>query len=138
MKVIGFGLEKISSEKKNSIKDKLEISANTEIKEITEEKVEALKEVSLLKLTFEFKLEYKPDIANIEIGGYVLISTEKKEAKEILKKWKSKELDDEMRLNVLNFIISKTSLKALQIEEDLELPFHMPFPRVMKKKEDKA
>ena len=71
------------------------------------------------------------------MDGYVLVSTEKKEAKEILKTWKSKDLDDKIRLDILNFIISKTGLKALQIEEDLDLPFHMPFPRIMNKKEDK-
>ena len=138
MKVIGFGFEKISSEKKNPIKGKLEISANAQIQEITEEKADMLKDVSLLKFNFEFKLEYNPNIANIEIDGYVLVSIEKKEAKEIIKKWKSKELDDKIRLDILNFVISKTGLKALQIEEDLDLPFHMPFPRIMNKKEDKA
>jgi hypothetical protein len=133
MKVIGFGLKKISAEKKDLIKDKLEINTDIQIVKIYETKIELLKETTPLEFDFDLNIKYNPNIASIAITGFVVISVDKKEAKEILKKWEKKEIEDNLRLEILNFVIAKTNLKALQIEEDLDIPYHMPFPRVSKK-----
>jgi len=132
MKVIGFGFEKIQAEKNNFSKEKLNINTNIQIKNITEEKIEFLKDLIPLKFSFEFIIMYEPSIANIKIEGYVIVSVTKQQAKDIIKKWDKKNLDEELKIDIFNFIISKTSLKALQIEEDLDLPYHLPFPRIKK------
>jgi len=132
MKVIGFGLEKIQAEKNNFSFEKLNINTNIQIKNITEEKIEFLKDLIPLKFSFEFIIMYEPSIANIKIEGYVIVSVTKQQAKDIIKKWDKKNLDEELKIDIFNFIISKTSLKALQIEEDLDLPYHLPFPRIKK------
>jgi len=134
MKVIGFGLKKIQAEKNNFSKEKLNINTNIQIKNITEEKIEFLKDLIPLKFSFEFTIMYEPSIANIKIEGYVIVSVTKQQAKDIIKKWDKKNLDEELKIDIFNFIISKTSLKALQIEEDLDLPYHLPFPRIKKSK----
>ena len=64
------------------------------------------------------------------------MSVEKKLAKEILKEWKSKKIEETLKVQLLNFIISKVSIKALELEEDLDLPYHLPFPKISKKQEN--
>jgi predicted component of viral defense system (DUF524 family) len=136
MKIIGFGFNKIESEKKEFLKDNLEINTNTQIKEVSEEKIEMIKDYSTLRFDFEFNISYNPNFASIKIKGYLFSSVEKKEGKEIMKEWKEGKLNDNLKTEILNFIILKVSLKALQIEEDLGLPYHIPFPRISIKKEE--
>lgn len=130
MKVIGYNIKTISAEKINEIKDKLQISSNISIKSIKEEKIELIKDKTPLSFDFEFTLDYKPNFATIIIKGNVLILFDNKQAKEILKKWKSKKIDDDIRVPLFNFIFSKSSIKAIQLEEELSLPYHIPLPRL--------
>jgi hypothetical protein len=48
----------------------------------------------------------------------------------VLKKWKNKKIEDEVRVPLFNLILTKCNLKALQFEEEFGLPTHIPFPRV--------
>jgi hypothetical protein len=64
----------------------------------------------------------------LKFYGNLIISIESKESKEVLKQWKDKKLPEEFRLNIFNVILKKVSLKALQFEEELNLPPHIPLP----------
>ncbi|MEM3405578.1 MAG: hypothetical protein QW117_01225 [Candidatus Pacearchaeota archaeon] len=135
MKIIGFGLTRIEAKKLDNIKDDLKINTNVEIKEIVKEEIESLKDFYPLKISFSFSVNYLENIGYVNIDGYLVISTDKKEFKEILKDWEDKKIEDSIKLIILNFIITKVSLKALQLEEELNLPYHIPFPRIKKQKE---
>ena len=130
MQIIGFNFEKIQAERKNNAKGKIEISSNINIKSVTQESLDLVKEKPTLKFSFEFSLNYKPDIASLLFQGFVISIFEKEQAREILKKFKSKKISDEVRIPLFNFILSKCNLRALQFEEELSLPFHIPFPRI--------
>ena len=138
MQVIGFNFEKISAERKKPSEGKLEVNSNINIKDITQEKLEIVKEKPVLKISFEFKVSYKPDIADISLQGNIILLVEKDEAKSILKNWKTKKLLEEIRIPVFNIILTKSNLKALQLEEELNLPLHLPFPKIRKEQLDKA
>jgi hypothetical protein len=58
--------------------------------------------------------------------GVLAIALDKKMGEEILKKWKDKETVKDFKLAVLNVIFKKCNIKALQLEEELGLPLHMP------------
>jgi hypothetical protein len=60
----------------------------------------------------------------------VLLLTEKDESKDILKKWKNKKMPEEFRVPLFNIILTKSNLRALQLEEELNLPTHIPLPRI--------
>lgn len=130
MQILGFNFEKIKAERHKQLEGKIEISSNIDITEISQEKLELVKEQTPLKFIFQFTVKYKPDLAEIVFQGAVLFVTDKDKAKDILKKWKTKKIDDEVRIPLFNFIMNKCNLKALQLEEDLTLPTHIPLPRI--------
>jgi hypothetical protein len=130
MQVIGFNFEKISAEKKKMPEGKVEIKSNIDIKSITTDKVDIIKDKEALKFSFEFVVDYTPGIAELKFDGFVLTIQEKDKSKDILKKWKTKKLSDEVRLPLFNLILTKCNLKALQLEEELGLPTHVPMPRL--------
>jgi len=130
MQVIGFNFTKISSERKKAPEGKIEIKSNINVKTIEPEKLELIKEKDVLKFTFEFSIDYTPGIAKLDFEGFSLIMLEKNKSKEILKKWKSKKIDDDVRLPLFNLILTKCNLKALQLEEEFGLPTHVPMPKL--------
>jgi len=130
MQVIGFNFEKISAEKKKGVEGKIQISSNIQIKSIKKENISIVKDKPTLKIDFEFKIDYKPNLAEINLQGVVLVTVEKDESKAILKKWKNKKIDEDVRIPLFNIILTKSNLRALQLEEELNLPTHIPLPRI--------
>jgi hypothetical protein len=138
MKIIGFGFSKISGERFKKIDQKLEIKSNIEFKTIEEEKIDTFKDRDILRFDFEYSIDYDPKFAKIEFGGHILALMDEEDIKDILKKWKKKEIDNNLRIGLLNFVMLKGNLKSLQLEEDLGLPSHIPLPRLgMKSEEEK-
>ncbi len=132
MQIIGFNFEKISGERKSPKKPlaNIEVNSNINITSVTQEEIDLAKEKHALKFEFEFSINYKPDLANISFTGFILLLVEKDETREILKKWKNKKIEDKIRIPLFNTILTKCNLKALQIEEELNLPTHVPLPKI--------
>jgi hypothetical protein len=138
MKLMGFKFTKFNVEKKGSSIENLNIGTNIDIKELKEIKSELFKsKEKLLEIKFNYKIEYNPEYALIELKGNILISLEEKDLKNILKEWSNKKMPTDFKLYLFNLIIRKSSIKALQFEEDLSLPYHMPFPSLKKPEENK-
>jgi len=137
MKLIGFNFSKISIEKKSDKKENLKINTNINIVDISEIKTDFFnsKEI-LLGVQFNYTIDYSPSIAKIFFEGNILLSIDPKEAKEILKEWKSKKLQDNFRNIVFNIVFRKCNIKALQIEDEMNLPLHLPMP-IIKNQKDK-
>lgn len=66
----------------------------------------------------------------VSFEGSILLALEKDEAKEFIKSWKKKEIPKDKVLPLYNFILKKCSVRALQLEEELGLPSHIPFPQI--------
>lgn len=131
MQILGFSFEKVHAERKNTTKSgKIEVNSNIDIKNITQETLDLVKDKVPMKFNFEFSIDYKPDFADIKLNGAVIGVVEKDIAKEILKKWKDKKISDDIRVPLFNFILTKCNLKALVLEEDFGLPTHVPMPRI--------
>ncbi len=137
MKLIGFNFNKISIEKKSDKKENLKINTNINIVDISEIKTDFFnsKEI-LLGVQFNYTIDYSPSIAKIFFEGNILLSIDPKEAKEILKEWKSKKLQDNFRNIVFNIVFRKCNIKALQLEDEMNLPLHLPMP-IIKNQKDK-
>ena len=56
--------------------------------------------------------------------------------KEIIGSWKNKEISEEFRFFCLNIVLKKATLKALELEDDLNLPLHIQFPSFRKKEKE--
>lgn len=129
MKIIGLTLKKILVEQKEAIKGKLEIKAGLSISDIQKEEL-SLSDKSTLKIDFTYSVDYSPNVALVEIKGSIITIDEKDESKSILADWKDKKIVDSVRIPLFNFIMSKCNIKALQLEDELGLPLHIPMPKL--------
>jgi len=134
MRIIGFNFKKIVAERKKDLQGKLEIKSNLQIDDIEKENIDIAGEV--LKFHYDYSISYEQGFAEIIFKGTILALPEKAEdTKKILKDWKKKKIDDNVRMFIFNFIMSKCNLKALQLEEEFGLPPHIPLPRLTKQQQ---
>ena len=132
MPIVGFNFERVSGEKKNIISKEVKIRNNASITGILEERlpIEGSKG-EVLKFTFEYITSYEPEIGEIELKGHILYLDDTKKIKEILKSWrKDKKIPQELMQQLLNTIIRRSSIKALTLSEELNLPPQIPLPKL--------
>jgi hypothetical protein len=136
MKLIGFNFTKINLEKKSDNFKDLRISTGIDLIDIKEVKSDLFNSPEkIIVVAFEYTINYEKEIALLKFNGNLIISIDIKHAQEVLEKWEDKKLPEGFRLSLFNLIIRKASLKALQFEEELNLPPHIPLPSF--KKQDK-
>jgi len=128
MQLIGFNFKKISAERKEIGKGKIEVKANVNIKDVNQEKTDLFKDQSAIKFDFEFSVVYSPNLASLSFEGSTVLLLSKDESKEVLKKWKDKKVTEDVRVFLFNNILTRCNLRALQLEEELGLPTHIPMP----------
>ena len=133
MKVVGFNFTKISVEKLKESSADFKIKTGIEVPEINPVKANILKgEDELIEVKFLYNVDYTPSIAKVELAGGIVFSLKPKMAKQILKDWKKKKLNDDFKWGLFNIISRKSSLKALELEDELNLPLHIPMPSFKK------
>lgn len=133
MKFVGFNFTKINVEKTSDIFKDLKINTNIDVSNIEQLKNEIFKaKEELLGVKFKYGVDYGK-VGKIELEGNVLVSIESKEAKSIMKEWKNKKIPEDFKISVFNVILRKSTLKALQLEDEMNLPIHTrTIPRVGK------
>jgi len=138
MKIIGFNLTRIHAERNDQVKNNVSINQNIDIKDLVEENINMAGEKAL-RLSFNLVINYSDDLAVIELGGGVLIMPDTEERKKLLDAWKDKKIPEDLKIPLFNFVMNKCNIKALHIEDEMNLPLHVPMPRLTKdmaKKED--
>lgn len=136
MKIVGFNFNKISAEKTGTLSKDVKVHTQIDISEINELKSNTVNtKESLLGIVFSYAVDYDPGFAKIALNGNVLVLVDPDEAKKVLKQWDKKELPEEFKVDLFNIIMRKTNLKALQIEEEMGIPLHIPLPSFKKKTE---
>ena len=131
MRVIGFNFSKISVEKLKDINQTPKITTSIDITEINEIKTALLNikdEATMIQARFTYGVRYEPDFASIDLAGSVLLTLDSKEAKEVIKRWKKKEIPEGFRTILFNVVLRKAALKSLHLEEEMNLPLHIPLP----------
>ena len=137
MKVVGFNYAKISIDKKKNPDNSLKIETNVTVLDIKEADSKLLKtKETILEISFEYTINYNPGFAKIDLDGKFILTADPKNAKEVLTLWKKKELSPSFRISLFNAILKKTASKALQLEDELNLPPHFS-PPVLKLEEKK-
>ena len=137
MKIIGFNLDELHAKKSFDFK-RTSISTDIFFTEVEKTKLDVLKDSEALKISFKFTVTYKDgekkepqqDKNEIIIQGSMLLMVSKDEAKEFLKSWKNKEIPKDKSLSLYNVILKKCSVKALQLEDEINLSPHIPFPQI--------
>lgn len=130
MRLIGFNFSKISVEKLAEKRPKdLKMSTNINVSEIKPIKSEFFKtKDDILASKFIYTINYEPSYAKVEFEGTILLAVDSKVAKIVLKQWKEKKMPAEFNMVIFNIIMMKSNIKALQLEEELNIPYHIPLP----------
>ena len=131
--IVGFGFTKLSAEKHDAAKGKIDINNNVSIKDIKEDDFSFGKDKkqNVLRFIFEFTSKYEPNVGNILFEGELLYMEEPKKAKEILADWKKdKKVPKELMAGLLNTILTKCNVQALILSQQVNLPPPIPLPKV--------
>ena len=130
--IVGFGFTKLSAEKGEIAKGKIDINNNVSVKDIQEDNFSLGKDrQNVLKFIFEFTSNYEPNVGKVLFEGEVLYMEEPKKAKEILSSWKKdKKIPKELMGAMLNTILTKCNVQALILSQQVNLPPPIPMPKV--------
>jgi hypothetical protein len=136
MPFIGFNFDKILAErKKDEVNGNISVKHNLNILDLKEEEINLDKKQEVLRFTFEFVLNYEPEQGFIKINGHLLFLDSPKKMKDIIQDWKKdKKIPPEIMQSLFNTILAKSNIKALQLSQDINLPPHLPMPRLEKQK----
>jgi hypothetical protein len=126
--LLNFNYKKISIQKVPEFNGKIEINQNINISSIEKQELKLLKQ-DALKVIFSYDIKYN-ELADINLDGEIILKADSKTLKETLSGWKNKSLNPEIQTIILNLIIQKASIKAIELEEEMGLPIHIQIPRL--------
>lgn len=129
MKLIGSKITEINAKRNTEFSGKLELKSNINIKSI--EKIQNTKDA--LKVEYIFDINYS-ELGKITIKGLLFLKGNENTIENTIKKQEEKDYDSEELIFIINKITQKASLKALQLEEELDLPIHIKLPTLSRKK----
>ena len=137
--IVGFGFTKLSAEKIQSVKGKIDINNNVSIKSVEEADLSLGKEKkNVAKFKFESVSKYEPAMGQIMFEGEILYHEDPKKVKDIISGWKKdKTLPKELMTVLLNTILSKCNIQALILSQEVNLPSPIPLPKVQISPEQK-
>ena len=134
-KLLAFTLQKLSAEKNKNIEGQIDVASDIKIKTIEKHKIDVVKQETI-KIDFDFELKYG-EYGKVLIQGFLILLLNNRDLKEIMSKWENnKEIQSDFRILVLNLIMQKCSIKALQLEEQMSLPPHIQIPRLVFEKDN--
>lgn len=137
MKLVGFNFTKIYIKKTKTSFENLKISTKLNITDFDKVESKILNnEDSIFSVRFTYEIGYEPKIAEIEFEGVILISVDSKMSEEMKNEWKkTKQLPEKIKFAIYNLILKKSNIKALSLEEEMNLPSHFNLPSLKPKKE---
>ena len=130
--IVGFGFTKLSAEKDQAAKGKIDINNNVSIKDVLEDTFSLGKDnQNVIKFIFEFTSKYEPSVGTILFEGELLYLEEQKKLKEIISSWKKdKKISKDIMTGLLNTILTKCNVQALILSQQVNLPPPIPMPKV--------
>jgi len=136
MAIVSFNFNKISVERKNLPRGKINIKNNVSIKDVQKADLSLGKAKQAgLRFIFEYVSKYEPNMGEIKLEGDVLDLGEEKKVKEILDGWKkNKKLPSDLTAVVINNVLNKCNIQALVLSKEVNLPPPINLPRVGVKK----
>lgn len=135
MSVIGFHYNKMSVDKKKAAKGKVNVSNNLVLTTVKEAKINlGNNKQKAIEFSFHFNTKYDPEIASIDLEGAVVFIGSSEKVKETLTQWdKEKKLPPDVLKEVYNHILAKTNVQTLLLCKEMQLPPHIPMPKVSEK-----
>ncbi len=126
-------LELLKGPSSDTLAIKFKFSINYNERQSPQDSQKEQKQKAQEKEQKEQKAQEKKKLAEVSFEGLVALLTDSETTKSVMKEWKKKKLPDSLRLPILNFILNKCSLKAFQLEEEINLPLHFNLPQLQTK-----
>jgi hypothetical protein len=133
MNLLGLNFTKISIEriKESAPPPGIKVDTNIDIPVIEKTSLENYPgDNDIILIKFTYILEYKPDFAKLEFRGNIILELEKPLSEDLFEQWKEQKIPKELRVAIFNLIFTKSNIKALTLEDQLNLPPHLPMPRL--------
>jgi len=133
MPVLGINITKIEIEKKGGVIGRVEVNLSPQIEEVRLGEIRMpTGKVNGLEVLFEYKINYRPEIANAVVKGMVFyLPPQKEQIDEVLDLWeKEKKVRPEMFAEIVNFITNEITPLLMVAAKDMKIPYHIPLPRV--------
>jgi hypothetical protein len=129
IKILGLRYNKINVSRNPNFNGKINLKQNVKINLI--EKLKDFKEEGL-KVEYTFEVSYG-ELGQVLIEGVLFVSTDLKTQKNILKNFEDKKINNPENIALMNIIVKKTSIKAIELENELSLPIHIKLPSLQVK-----
>jgi len=133
MPVLGINITKIEIEKKGGMIGRVEVNLSPQIEEVRLGELRMpTGKVNGLEVLFEYRINYRPEIANAVVKGMVFyLPPQKEQIDEVLDLWeKEKKVRPEMFAEIVNFITNEITPLLMVAAKDMKIPYHIPLPRV--------
>jgi len=135
MAVLGLNITKMYIEKKGKIEKGAQVNTNINLLTVKESKIksEPMDRIGAV-MSFEAKVEYSPDIAEIVISGDLVFSDkDEKIVTDAISRWeKEKKLPTDISIEVYNAILRRVNIEALILADRMRLPPPFKMPRFKK------
>ena len=136
MGIVSFNFDKISAEKIGKITEKVNINHNFNIKHVEKTNINLQGQKPVLKLNFDFIVNYEPNIGVIKMDGNLTYLDKEEELTKLADQWKKeKKLPVGITSLVANTILTKGNIKALMLSQEVNLPPQIHLPKVEPKEE---
>ncbi len=138
MPIVGFNFTKLTAErKKDQIKGDVKVKNDLVLQSLTTTEVElGGKKQNVLKLTFDFLIEHQPGLGNMILSGFVLFLEAPENTKAILDTWKKdKKMSPQLATVLINAILTRVHIRALELAQSVNLPLHIKLPIVLPKQD---
>jgi hypothetical protein len=131
MNILNSSFNTLNAERKSSPRGKITVANNIKIDSMENANIGVDKTNMTLKIGFSFTSQYNPDFATLTMKGIVIGLEEKKKAEDLISEWnKTKKLNKEFSLPVLNTLMTKCSIQAIIMARDLGLPSPVSLPKI--------
>ena len=88
-----------------------------------------------IEFTFRFVVNFEPGVGTVDLEGKIVYMGTAAKVKESLDKWaKDKKLPADVLEEVYNNLLHRCNIEALLLSKEMQLPSHLPMPKVKQKK----
>lgn len=130
MPIVGFNFIKINIERKGKFIIPEQIKSDLKVTDIIQEQLPVGKSEEVINFSFEFSIDYG-SAGSALLTGNVLYLDEPAKVKHIVEDWKKeKKMPTDIISTVLNTILFKCNIKALNLSQEVNLPPHFKLPIV--------
>lgn len=136
MPIVGFNFNNISAKKNKPVEGDVKVKSDVSITNLKEEKLPTGKNKSDgLRIDFKLMVIYEPEIGNLTLEGFIFYMDDPKTLKDIVKQYKKdKNLPVDLTTQVINAVLTRATIKALMLAQEVNLPPHIPLPAVQQEK----